>query len=91
MQERLAELRELQDTITASRRDEQIGRTARVLVDATGVGRSVREAPEIDGVIHIGHDLPVGEFVDVEIADALGPDLVAVGGDAAGDAGEDGP
>ncbi len=80
MHERLAELRESQDDITASRRDEMIGRTVRVLVDEQGVARSVREAPEIDGVIHVDSDLAVGEFIEVEIADALGPDLVAVGG-----------
>ena len=80
MNERLAELRELQDDITATRRDEMIGRTVRVLVDEPGIARSVREAPEIDGVIHVAADLTVGEFVDVEIVDALGPDLVADGG-----------
>ena len=80
MNERLAELRELQDEITAARRDEMIGRTVRVLVDEPGIARSVREAPEIDGVIHVAADLPVGGFVDVEIVDALGPDLVADGG-----------
>jgi ribosomal protein S12 methylthiotransferase len=77
--ERLAELRQLQDDITASRRDDMIGRTVRVLVDTTGVGRSVREAPEIDGVVHLGHDVPVGQFAEVSIVDALGPDLVAAG------------
>ena len=80
MHERLAELRELQDDITATRRDEMIGRHIEVLVDAKGVGRSVREAPEIDGIIHVGHDLAVGEFFGVDIVDALGPDLVATGG-----------
>ena len=79
MHERLAELRELQDEITASRRDTLIGSTIRVLVDEPGIARSVREAPEIDGVIHVGHDVAVGEFVEVEIVDALGPDLVAAG------------
>jgi ribosomal protein S12 methylthiotransferase len=79
MQERLAELRQLQDDITAARRDELIGRTLRVLVDAPGVGRSVREAPEIDGVVHLGHDVEVGAFAEVVIVDALGPDLVAAG------------
>jgi ribosomal protein S12 methylthiotransferase len=82
MNERLAELRELQDGITAARRDEMIGRELRVLVDGTGVARSAGEAPEIDGIVHVGHDVPVGEFVTVEIADALGPDLVAVGATA---------
>ena len=80
MHERLAELRELQDEITATRRDEMIGRTVSVLVDERGIARSVREAPEIDGVIHVAGDLVVGEFAEVEIVDALGPDLVARGG-----------
>jgi ribosomal protein S12 methylthiotransferase len=79
MQDRIAELRELQDDITATRRDALIGRTVRVLVDTPGVGRSHREAPEIDGVIHVATDLDPGEIVDVTIVDALGPDLVAAG------------
>jgi ribosomal protein S12 methylthiotransferase len=85
MDQRLAELRELQDGITAAKRDEMIGRTLRVLVDAPGVARSAGEAPEIDGVVHVGHDVPVGDFASVAIVDALGPDLVAAGG-FAGDA-----
>jgi ribosomal protein S12 methylthiotransferase len=83
MHERLAELRELQDDITATRRDALIGRRLDVLVDAPGVGRSHREAPEIDGVIHVIDEAPVGQFIDVEIVDALGPDLVAAGVDSA--------
>jgi ribosomal protein S12 methylthiotransferase len=79
MNERLAELREIQDDITATRRDALIGRTVDVLVDANGVGRSHREAPEIDGVIHLPTHLPIGDIVSVEIVDALGPDLVAAG------------
>ena len=80
MNERLAELRELQDDITAARRDDLIGATIQVLVDAPGIARGVREAPEIDGVVHVGHDVIVGGFVEVLIVDALGPDLVAAGG-----------
>ena len=79
MNERLGELREMQDQITARRRDDLIGETLEVLVDSTGVGRSHREAPEIDGVIHVSETLSVGSFASIEIADALGPDLVAVG------------
>ena len=79
MHERLGELREMQDTITARRRDDLIGETLSVLVDSPGVARSHREAPEIDGVIHVSETIEVGSFVDVEIANALGPDLVAVG------------
>jgi ribosomal protein S12 methylthiotransferase len=77
--ERLAELTELQDGITARRRDELIGQRVEVLVDAAGVGRGHREAPEIDGIVHVADDLPVGEFAEVDIVDALGPDLVAAG------------
>ena len=80
MDARLAELRELQDEITANRRDQLIGRTLEVLVDGPGVARSVREAPEIDGVVHVSHDVAVGELVEVVIVDAMGPDLVAAGG-----------
>jgi len=78
MQLRLAELRELQDDITARRRDDCIGTTQRVLVDEPGVARSHREAPEIDGVVNVPEDLTVGEFHHVEIVDAMGPDLVGV-------------
>ena len=77
MHERLAELREMQDEITASRRDALIGTTVRVLVDEPGVARSTREAPEIDGIIEVPHTLGVGEFHTVRITDAMGPDLVA--------------
>ena len=77
MDERLAELRGLQDDITAARRDELIGRTVRVLVDRTGVARGHREAPEIDGVVRVPDSLAVGELHDVVVVDALGPDLVA--------------
>ncbi|MEZ5310999.1 MAG: hypothetical protein R2735_10505 [Microthrixaceae bacterium] len=75
--DRLAELRELQDSITASRRDGLIGTRVRVLVDGSGVARSHREAPEIDGIIKVDESLPVGEFTEVTILDAAGPDLDA--------------
>ncbi len=77
MRERLAELTELQDSITAHRRDALIGRSVSVLVDAPGVGRTHREAPEIDGVIQVPADLAVGTFADLVITDAQGPDLIA--------------
>ncbi|MEZ5322934.1 MAG: radical SAM protein [Microthrixaceae bacterium] len=51
--ERLAELSEVQDAITARRRADLIGRTVSVLVDEPGRGRTHREAPEIDGIVHL--------------------------------------
>ena len=79
MNERIAELREMQDNITAVRRDALIGRTVEVLVDEVGIGRTHWEAPSIDGIVHVSRDLPVGEFAKVMIVDAMGPDLVAEG------------
>ena len=79
MAERIAELREMQDAITAAKRDELIGETLSVLVDEPGVARSHREAPSIDGIIAVPRSLQVGMITDVEIQDAFGPDLVAVG------------
>jgi ribosomal protein S12 methylthiotransferase len=79
VQERLHELGELQDDITAARRDELIGSRVTALVDQVGQGRTFREAPEIDGVVVVADDAVPGTFVEVEIVDALGPDLVAAG------------
>ena len=77
MSERLAELGELQDRITAAKRDELIGSEVEVLVDAQGQGRTYREAPEIDGIVTIPDTLEIGTFATVTITGALGPDLVA--------------
>ena len=76
--ERLRECAELQDDITATKRDSLIGATRQVLVDAPGQGRTVHEAPEIDGIVHVPDDLAVGSLVDVTITGAEGPDLYAV-------------
>jgi ribosomal protein S12 methylthiotransferase len=48
-----------------------------VLVDAPGVARSHREAPEIDGIVSVPRDLRVGELSKVTITGAAGPDLEA--------------
>ncbi len=72
--ERLAELRELQDQITAARRDALVGEVVEVLVDAPGIARSHREAPEIDGIVNVPDWLEVGSIVPVRITGAAGPD-----------------
>lgn len=83
--ERLAELTELQDQITAAKRDEMIGSVVEVLVDSTGSGRTWREAPEIDGIVMVSPELEIGTFASVSIVNALGPDLVADGAVVEGD------
>jgi ribosomal protein S12 methylthiotransferase len=75
--ERLRECSELQDRITAERRAAVVGETMAVLVDTTGVGRSHREAPEIDGIIHVPTDLEPGRIIEMQATDAAGPDLWA--------------
>lgn len=80
--ERLDECSELQDRITAGRRAELVGSRVEVLVDAPGVGRSHREAPEIDGVVKLAGDptlgeVRVGELSQVLVTGSVGPDLEA--------------
>ncbi|HEX9530344.1 MAG TPA: MiaB/RimO family radical SAM methylthiotransferase [Acidimicrobiales bacterium] len=78
VRERLQEASELQEGITASRRSALIGETVEVLVDRPGRSRSHREAPEIDGIISVPTQLPVGQVGPVAITGAAGPDLEAV-------------
>jgi ribosomal protein S12 methylthiotransferase len=78
VQERLAEANELQDAITRVRRAAHVGTTQIVLVDEPGVARSHREAPEIDGVVRVPEDLPVGTVQTVSVTGVQGVDLEAV-------------
>jgi ribosomal protein S12 methylthiotransferase len=75
--ERLRECSELQDSVTAAKRQQLVGSNLSVLVDSPGVARTYREAPEIDGVVNIPRDLPQGLVADVIATDAAGPDLWA--------------
>jgi ribosomal protein S12 methylthiotransferase len=77
MNERLSELRELQDAITSSKRDELLDQKVTVLVDEPGIARSFREAPEIDGVVQVPESLQVGQFYEVTIEQVFGPDVIA--------------
>ncbi len=56
-----------------------IGQTIRVLVDAPGIARGPWDAPDVDGSIHVDPALPVGEFAEVEITDAIAYELFAAG------------
>jgi ribosomal protein S12 methylthiotransferase len=76
--ERLREVSELQDTITAKKRDALVGTRQLLLVDAPGVARSVRECPEIDGVVQVSKTLMVGSMVECEIVASKGTDLEGV-------------
>ena len=84
-QERLRYLHNIQEDITTSRNLAQRGRILDVLVDQVEseqpVGRSYREAPEIDGVILLDRGEP-GQWLQAEITGGYGTDLVGqvVGG-----------
>ena len=82
MHERLRECSAVQDPITAGARAALVGETVEVLVDGRDddglVGRTYREAPEIDGIVRImGADGRPGATVQVRVTDAIGPDLEA--------------
>ena len=77
MAERIGECTELQDAITAAKREELIGATVEVLIDSPGEARTYREAPEIDGIVTVPDHLAVGSFVEMIVTDAVGPDLTA--------------
>ena len=76
--ERLREVSEIQDAITARRRDALVGTVQQVLVDEPGVGRTYAECPEIDGVVRVDSRIPVGSLVDLEIVASHGTDLEGV-------------
>ena len=82
----LRECEEAQDAITRAARDALIGAEVDVLVDEAGdeagvfVGRTHREAPEIDGVVHVAAEWArPGAVVRAHVTDAIGTDLVAKG------------
>lgn len=76
--ERLREVSEIQDRITAKKRDALVGTTQRLLVDAPGIARTTGECPEIDGIVMVDRSLNVGSVVDGIITASHGTDLEAV-------------
>ncbi|MBK7729544.1 MAG: 30S ribosomal protein S12 methylthiotransferase RimO [Gammaproteobacteria bacterium] len=83
-EDRWNRLMALQADISAERLQRRIGSTIEVLVDRVegdcAVARSAADAPEIDGVVHIGNaaGLASGELVRVQVTAADAYDLHAV-------------
>jgi ribosomal protein S12 methylthiotransferase len=79
-EERYARLMELQRDISLARNQQVVGQVLEVLVEGQGeglsVGRSYRDAPEIDGLILIEGELPIGEMVPVRVTGAMEYDLL---------------
>ena len=78
--ERYDRLMGLQQDISLERNQSQVGRTLDVLVEGQGdglsVARSYRDAPEIDGMVLLPGDLPVGEMMAARITGAMEYDLI---------------
>ncbi len=70
----------LQQTISYRRNVKWVGKRIEVLLEGRGdgvtVGRSYRDAPEIDGLVLIQKEAETHRLVTVEVADALAYDLV---------------
>jgi ribosomal protein S12 methylthiotransferase len=91
-QERYNALMELQQGISLAKNQAFVGQTLDILVEGHGqgededgnptdstlsLGRSYRDAPEIDGYVIVEGELPVGELVPVRITGATTYDLIA--------------
>ena len=80
-EERRARFMAVQEKISAQRLKRKVGRTLTVLLDEytgkSAIGRSSADAPEIDGVVHVGkaNNIKAGEFVQVRITRADAHDL----------------
>jgi ribosomal protein S12 methylthiotransferase len=83
-QRRFDRLMRLQATISAELAAAQIGRTVHVLIESADgerneyVGRTARDAPEVDGVVkvHSARPLQIGSFVEVKVTAAETYDLI---------------
>jgi ribosomal protein S12 methylthiotransferase len=78
-QERYEQLMQLQQGISLEINQSFVGKTLPVLIEGQGdglaLGRTYRDAPEIDGMVVIEGELPVGELVPVRITGAMVYDL----------------
>jgi ribosomal protein S12 methylthiotransferase len=78
-QERYARLMALQQPISMERNQAFVGRTLDVLFEGKdkgiSIGRSYRDAPEIDGLVLVEGDIPAGQMIPVRINGAMAYDL----------------
>ena len=81
-QARFEQLMELQQGISMQVNQSYVGKTLDVLVEGRdkgiSIGRSYRDAPEIDGLVFIEGEVKIGEIVPVRISGAMAYDLTGV-------------
>ncbi len=77
--ERYARLMELQQGISLQVNQSYVGKTLDVLIEGRdrgiAIGRSYRDAPEIDGLVFVEGNAKIGEIVPVKITGAMAYDL----------------
>jgi ribosomal protein S12 methylthiotransferase len=80
--ERRARAMALQQKISLAKNRAWLGKELHVLVEGAGDGvsiaRAYRDAPEVDGIVLIQNELPIGTFARVNITQAMEYDLVGV-------------
>ncbi len=78
-QERFERLMELQQNISLQVNQSYVGKTLDVLVEGfdngISIGRSYRDAPEIDGMVFVEGNARIGDIVPVRITGAMAYDL----------------
>jgi ribosomal protein S12 methylthiotransferase len=81
-QERFERLMELQQGISLQINQNYVGKTLDVLVEGRdngiAIGRSYRDAPEIDGMVFLEGEARIGEIVPVRITGAMAYDLTGI-------------
>lgn len=81
-QERYQRLMEVQQSVSLQINQSFIGKTLDVLVegrnDGISIGRSYRDAPEVDGLVLIENDVEVGSIHPVKITGAMAYDLSGI-------------
>lgn len=78
-QERYERLMELQQNISLQINQSYVGKTLNVLIEGRdkdiSIGRSYRDAPEIDGMVLVEGKAKIGEIVPIKITGAMAYDL----------------
>lgn len=78
-EDRREKLMLVQQQISLEKNQQFLGKVLPVLIEGCGeglsVGRSYRDAPEVDGLVIIEGEVPVGEMVPVSISGAMHYDL----------------
>lgn len=81
-EERFSQLMELQQGISLRANQAQVGKMLDVLIEGQdkgiAIGRSYRDAPEIDGLVFVEGEAAIGDMMPVKVTGAMPYDLTAI-------------